>query len=66
MNEEEFKLWDSVNQCFAKNSVIKIVNSRSGARTVKDKFMMRGFNRVLAVDVDGFYEYGKLYLEVGA
>jgi len=67
MNNEEFKLWDSLKRNLPKTSLIKIVGSSlSGARTVEERFNKHDFNRVVSLDVAGFYEYAELYLEAGA
>lgn len=58
MNDEEFKLWDSLINNLPKESLVKIVGSSlSGAQKVGEKFNKRGFNRVSPLDVAGFYQY---------
>lgn len=66
MNKEDTKLWDVVKRNLPKTSLIRIVSScLSEAQTVKNKFKKRGFKRVVPVDVLGFHEYAKRWLERG-
>lgn len=66
MNEEEFKLWECLEDSLPRASLVKIVGSSlSGARKVADKFSKHGFARVIALDVSGFHQYADLQLATG-
>jgi hypothetical protein len=66
MNEEEFKLWDCLEENLPKVSSVKIVDSSlSRAWEVVDRFKKHGFGKLIPEDVAGFYEYASLYLEAG-
>ena len=67
LNDEEFKLWDGLDNHLSKNSQIRIVCANfAEAKKVEARLIQHQFKRIVPLDVAGFDEYAKRYLEAGS